>query len=288
MTATSNGHRNSTGPSTDNPAEAEAVFLDAHLALLTDLPVQHGDAVADIGPGAGSITVVLARAVGGTGRVYAVDHDPVMLDAVALAARAAGVAEQVVLVHHDLDGGPPPLPEPVAAVWSSACVHHALDWRAAVAGLAGLLRPGGVLALAEGGLPARCLPWDVGTGRPGLEVRLDEAHNRWFTDWFEQRPGMTRPDRGWVDLLADAGLVGVSSRSALVDVPSPLPDTARAAVVRELAARVDRARRFLTEHDVKAWSRLLDPTDPAWLGSRTDLALLTALTVHRGRAPEGT
>ncbi len=288
MTSTSNDRRNPPGPSTENPAEAEAVFLDAHLALLADLPVRHGDAVADIGPGAGSVTVALARAVGASGRVYAVDHDPEMLEAVARAVRAAGVAERVMPVHHDLDDGPPPLPEPVAVAWSSACVHHALDWRAAVAGLAGLLSFGGVLALAEGGLPARCLPWDVGVGRPGLEIRLDEAHNRWFTDWFEHRPGVTRPDRDWVNLLADAGLVDVGSRSALVDVSAPLPDDVRAAVVRELAARVDRARRFLTEDDVEAWSRLLDPADPAWLGSRTDLALLTALTVHRGRAPDRT
>jgi SAM-dependent methyltransferase len=277
----------STGPSTDDPAAAEAVYLEAHLALLAPLDVRPGDVVADIGPGAGAVTVELARAVGDTGRVYAVDNDPAMLDAVARSAREAGVADRVRLVPHDLEQGAPPLPETVSAVWSAACVHHTRDWGAAVADLAGLLRPGGVLCVAEGGLPTRCLPWDVGVGQPGLETRLDEAHSRWFADWFHSRPGQARQTRGWVDLLSDAGLVGVTSRSALVDVPAPLPEHVRAVILAELAARVDRARRFLTEEDTAAWTRLLDPADTAWAGRRTDLALLTALSAHRGRAPVG-
>lgn len=274
-----------TGTSTREPVAAEAVFLAAHSSLLAPLRVRPGDVVADVGPGAGAVTVVPARAVGDTGRVHAVDNDPAMLDAVLRSAREAGVRDRVRPVLHDLDDGPPLLEEAVRAVWSAACVHHTRDWGAAVAGLAGLLRPGGTLCLVEGGLPARCLPWDVGVGRPGLEVRLDEAHNRWFTAWSEARPGRVRRTGGWPDLLTDAGLTGVTSRSALVDVPAPLPGNVRDVVLGELAARVDRARPHLADEDVAAWSHLLDPADPAWLGRRADLALLTALTAHRGRAP---
>ncbi|GAA1301792.1 class I SAM-dependent methyltransferase [Saccharothrix xinjiangensis] len=272
-----------TGPSTSDPAAAEAVFLPATLSLLTSLSATTGDVVADIGPGAGSATVALARAVGENGRVYAVDHDPAMLDEVLRSAHEAGVADRVRLVSHDLEDGPPALPEPVDAVWSSACVHHTRDWGATVTGLAGLLRPGGVLCLGEGGLPTRCLPWDVGVGRPGPEVRLDEAHNRWFADWF----GQQRQPKGWVDLLADAGLVGITSRSALVDVPAPLPEPVRAVVLEEFAARVDRARAYLDGEDTATWARLLNPADAAWLGHRTDLALLTARTAHWGRSRPG-
>ncbi|WP_447002003.1 class I SAM-dependent methyltransferase [Saccharothrix isguenensis] len=278
---------NATGPSTEDPAAAEAVFLEAHLALLAPLDVRPGDVVADIGPGAGAVTVTLARAVGDTGRIYAVDNDPAMLDAVARSAHEAGVADRVRLVLHDLEQGVPPLQEEVSAVWSAACVHHTRDWAATVAGLSELLRPGGVLCVAEGGLPTRCLPWDVGIGRPGLETRLDEAHNRWFADWFHSRPGQARQTRGWVDLLSAAGLAEVTSSSALVDVPAPLPEHVRVVVLAEFAARVDRARPFLTEEDTATWARLLDPSDSAWVGQRTDLALLTALSAHRGRAPHG-
>ncbi|SDD39782.1 class I SAM-dependent methyltransferase [Actinokineospora iranica] len=272
------------GTSTKNPAAAEAVFHEATLRLLAPLRAMEGGVVADVGPGAGSATVALARLVGDRGRVYAVDLDPAMLDATMAAARRAGVADQVRPIQHDLEDGPPPLPEPVDGVWSSACVHHTRDWDAAVRGLAGLLRPGGVLCLAEGGLPTRCLPWDAGVGRPGLEVRLDEAHNRWFTEWFAARPGARRT-RHWGEIMADAGLVDVTSHNALVDVPAPVPDDVRAVVLDELAARVGRATGFLDADDAAAWARLLDPADPAWLGRRTDLVLLTARTAHWGRSP---
>lgn len=275
-----------TGTSTDNPAAAEAVFLDATVRLLEPLAVRPGDTVVDVGPGAGSSTVALAHAVGERGRVYAVDLDAAMLDSTVHAARTAGVADRIHPVLHDIEAGVPPVPEPADAVWSSWCVHHARDWDAAARALAGLLRPGGRLCLAEGGLPARCLPWDTGIGRPGLEVRLDEAHDRHFTQWFFGRPGATRPNRGWNEILRSAGLTDITAFSALVDIPAPLSEPVRDVVLAELAARVGRAQPFLAEDDAAAWSCLLDPEHPAWLGHRGDLALLTARTGFSGRKPQ--
>lgn len=272
-----------TGTSTDDPAAAEAVFLDATLRLLEPLGVAPGDVVVDVGPGAGSATVALAHAVGERGRVYAVDLDAAMLDATLDAARTAGVAERIRPVQHDIEDGVPVLPEPADAVWSSWCVHHARDWDAAARALVGMLRPGGVLCLAEGGLPTRCLPWDAGIGRPGLETRLDEAHDRHFTQWFFGRPGARRPGRGWDAILAAAGLADVTAFTALVDIPAPLTDQVRGVVLAELAARVRRAGPFLTGDDAEAWDRLLDPSQDVWLGHRRDLALLTARTGFRGR-----
>ena len=266
-----------TGPSTTDPAAAEAVFAPAELALLDSLPI--GGVVADVGPGAGTSTVRLAeRAL----QVYAVDNDEAMLEMVRDRAARAGLGDRVRTVLHELDDGPVPLPEPVSLIWSGACVHHALSWQDAVSGLADLLAPGGVLALGEGGLPARCLPWDVGAGRPGLESRLDAAHNEWFTAWFEGRPGVVREARGWPELMRTAGLEQVTSRSVLLDLPAPLGPGVREVVLAELAARVGRARVFLGEDDLRAWAALLDRSSSAWLGARDDVALLTARTVHIG------
>ncbi|MHA6628693.1 class I SAM-dependent methyltransferase [Pseudonocardia sichuanensis] len=272
-----------TGPSTDDPLAAEAVFAPVDAALTDPLPVSPGAAVADIGPGAGTVTLHLAERVGADGRVYAVDVDPDALAALRHRADAAGLGERLRTVRHDLDDGPPRLPEPVALVWSGACVHHALDQAASVVGLAGLLGPDGTLAVGEGGLPLRTLPWDVGVGRPGLEARLDAAHDSWFGGWFAARPGVVRETRGWSELLRCAGLHGVSSRSALLDLPAPLTTQARSVVLAELGARVRRARAFLDLDDAPAWDRLLDPDDADWLGHRPDLALLTARSVHTGR-----
>lgn len=275
-----------TGTSTDDPAAAEAVFLDATVRLLEPLGVRPGETVVEVGPGAGSATVALAHAVGELGCVYAVDVDATMLDVTVATARAAGVADRIRLVLHDLEEGVPPLPGPVDAVWSSWCVHHARDWDAAARALVGMLRPGGRICLAEGGLPSRCLPWDVGIGRPGLEVRLDEAHDRHFTQWFFGRPGATRPNRGWNEILHSAGLTDITAFSVLVDIPAPLSERARDVVLAELAARVRRTQPFLAEDDAATWSHLLDPDDAAWLGHRGDLALLTARTGFSGRKPD--
>ncbi|WP_434444073.1 class I SAM-dependent methyltransferase [Lentzea sp. E54] len=271
-----------TGPSTADPAAAEAVFAAAEHVLLDALPVAR--VVADVGPGSGTSTVRLAERAE---RVYAVDNDEAMLALVRERAERAGVGDRVRTVVHDLDDGPVPLPEPVSLIWSGACVHHALSWQDAVSGLAGLLESGGVLALGEGGLPARCLPWDVGVGRPGLEARLDAAHNEWFTEWFESRAGYVREPRGWPELLRSAGLVEVTSRSALLDVPGPLGADVREVVLAELAARAGRASAFLDEDDRVAWKALLDRASPVWLGDRDDLALLTARTLHIGNKAWG-
>ncbi len=279
------GGRAGTGTSTGEPAAAEAVFLDATLALLEPLAVAPGQIVVDVGPGAGTSTVALARAVGEAGRVYAVDLDPAMLELTIEAARAAGVSDRVRAVLHDLEDGAPPLPEPADVVWSSWCVHHAHDWDAAVRSLTRLLRPGGVLGIAEGGLPTRCLPWDIGIGRPGLEIRLDEAHDQQFTRWFFDRAAAVRPRRAWTAILADAGLVDVTASTALVDLPAPLSTEVRRVVLDEFAARVRRAAPYLDDADTAVWQRLLDPHDEHWLGTRDDLALLSARTAFRGRTP---
>lgn len=53
--------------------------------------------------------------------------------------------------------------------------HHCadIDQQGALNALAVLLKPGGLLAVAEGGLPMRFLPRDIAIGTPGLQARLD-------------------------------------------------------------------------------------------------------------------
>lgn len=57
--------------------------------------ITDGAAVADVGCGPGAVSVALARVVGASGKVYAVDRDPVALAAAQRAATDAGLSNVV-------------------------------------------------------------------------------------------------------------------------------------------------------------------------------------------------
>jgi SAM-dependent methyltransferase len=270
------------------PRLAVAADIDAgwYAAVATGL-VGAGDRLAvDVGCGGAGMAVALARALP-AGRVLAVDADRAVLDAARANLPPDGPVP-VDLLLADLDGDlsavSAALGGPADVVWASASVHHAGDQQRAVDALAALLGPGGRLALAEGGLPTRCLPWDLGVGRPGLEQRLDEAQGRWFGQMRERLPGSVRMPYGWPAALRRAGLMPAPTRTWLLEASTPLSTVDRSRVVGELAFRVQRLRPadLLDDDDLRAWDRLLDEGDPAWLGARDDLYRLTARSVHVG------
>ncbi|HEY0641490.1 MAG TPA: methyltransferase domain-containing protein [Pseudonocardiaceae bacterium] len=249
--------------------------------IAAELPLPPHAVAADVGCGAGEMTLLLA---GRGATVYAVDREDALLRLVG--DRAAELGHGAVrTVRAELADLPGVLPEPVDLVWAGHVVHHAGDQAAAVAGLAAALRPGGLLAVAEGGMPARSLPADVGVGEHGLEGRLDVAHDRWFAAMRAGLPGSVRETRGWPELLRAAGLVDVTMRAYLLQRPSPLADADREFVLHRLAGRVERAADRLDAADADAWGRLLDPADAAWLGHRRDLELLSVEAVYVGRRP---
>jgi len=249
----------------------------------------------DVGCGGGGMAKALADALPAGATVVAIDADPDVLEQ----ARAhTGGAVRCELA--SLDDGPGPLREaiggPADLVWASASVHHAGDQQAAVDALAELLAPGGRLALAEGGLPSRQLPWDLGIGEPGIELRLDAVQDRWFATMRSALPGSVPMPYGWTDALRRAGLVDVTTRTLLTEQPIPLPDEQRDHVIAHLRKRVDRLRPteqtteaerayLLPDEDLAVWDELLDPDGPHWLGRRTDLADLSARSIHLGHAP---
>jgi SAM-dependent methyltransferase len=248
----------------------------------------------DVGCGGGGMTIALAATLGASGQVVAVDAEPQLLAAVRAEVarlRSGQSLAEVALVAADLAGEIEPmraaLPGPADLIWASASVHHVGDQQAAVDALAGLLGSGGRLALAEGGLAARHLPWEVGVGEPGLELRLDAANDRWFTRMRAELPGSTPMPYGWTEALCRAGLQDVTTRSTLRERPAPLPEARRREIADRFARWVDRLRPtgLLDAADLATWDRLLDPDDLAWLGHRGDLFELRARSVHLGVKP---
>ena len=250
--------------------------------------VHPGDRIAvDVGCGGGGMAAALAAALGDGGLVVAADAAPEIL--AEAGRRLADLPARVELVLADLGEGVEPLRAhgPADVVWASASVHHVGDQQAAVTALAGLLAPGGRLALAEGGLSPRRLPWDLGAGEPGLEARLEAAQDRWFARMRSGLPGSVPMPYGWTGALSRAGLIAVTSRSSLLERPVPLAPDDVEWVVAKLTHRVDwlRTTGLLADADLAAWDRLLDPADPAHLGRRSDLRSLEARTVHVGTHP---
>jgi SAM-dependent methyltransferase len=238
--------------------------------------------VVDVGCGAGGAAIAFARHAPG---VVALDPDPRLVAVARGRAAEAGVGGQLQLAAAAI-GGLPLRPRRAAVVWASGVLHHVPDQQAAVDELAALVRPGGVLALVEGGLPLRCLPDDVGLGRPGLEARLDEARARWFADLRAELGGPAMP-YGWPEALARAGLADVRVRSFVADsVPAHDPLGHRIAAQHLVAARDELGDR-LAPDDRTTIGRLLDPDDPAWIGGRGDLVVTAVRTVQLGVAPAG-
>jgi arsenite methyltransferase len=133
--------------------------------VVKKLDLRPGEAIADIGAGAGYFTLRFARAVGLTGKVYAVDIDPGML------AYITGRAKQdhlenirtVLAQPHD----PELAPSSVDLIFICDTLHHISDRKEYFSLLARALKPGGRLVNID--FYKRSLP--VG---PPVEMKIAE------------------------------------------------------------------------------------------------------------------
>ncbi|QMV21847.1 methyltransferase domain-containing protein [Streptomyces sp. SCUT-3] len=258
--------------------ETHSPYVRQALAELEHLDPRR---VLDVGSGPG-VAACRTASVFPRAEVTAVDGSPELL------ARARERAERLgVRLRTEVAGFPEGLTGlgPADLVWSAQTVHHVGDQQDALDRLAGLLAPGGVLAVVEGGLPARMLPRDPGFGRPGLQERLDAAMADRFDRMRTELPGSVAVVEDWPGMLRAAGLTEVRSRTFLVDLPAPLAEGPR----RWVRQWTERQRAVLGEAldagDAATLDRLLDPADPAGIDRRPDLFLLVAKTVHFGRRP---
>ncbi|MFF9838084.1 class I SAM-dependent methyltransferase [Streptomyces sp. NPDC020422] len=261
---------------TQSPLYTEAADWLASLA-----PATRVRRILDIGSGPGVGTALLAEAFP-EAEVVAVDATPELLDLARERAEARGLGDRVGTLRAELPRDFDALGT-ADLIWASNSLHHIGDQRAALTAFAGVLAPGGLIALAEGGLPARHLPWNAGIGRPGLEARIDAANADWFGEMRASLPDSKEEIDDWSALLTGAGLTPSGTRSFLNDVPAPLPPEVREQIVAHYERQRGGLAERLADDDRAALDRLLDPADPLSLHRRPDLFLLTARTVHTGR-----
>ena len=146
-------HAQGGGPARDRHGNPED--FEAYLAKLDDperaawqmpdqvvagLGLRPGDVACDVGVGPGHFAIRMARAVGPTGRVHAIDVDPRMIALLERRAREAGVGNVRPLLAPDGDAL---LPEPCDVVLVVNTFHHFPDGAATLRSLAARLRPGG-------------------------------------------------------------------------------------------------------------------------------------------------
>lgn len=131
-------------PWLERPERSEEEAPDTALDLLK---IAAGAAVADIGAGSGFMTMRLAQRVGPSGRVYANDVQPQMLQMLQRRVERAHLTN-VVLVQGDLDN--PRLPASALDLELLVDVYHEFSQpQAMLRGLRDALRPGGRLVLLE-------------------------------------------------------------------------------------------------------------------------------------------
>jgi ubiquinone/menaquinone biosynthesis C-methylase UbiE len=139
--------------------------------VVQTLRLETGARVADLGAGSGLFARELARAVGPTGRVYAIDIDPALLTIVEARAKAEGLANvQPVQASADT----PNIPEPVDLVFMADALHHLPQPPAYLKRLRGSLKPGGRIAVID--FTDRWPP-----GHEAMRYTVDDL-DRWMKD----------------------------------------------------------------------------------------------------------
>ena len=259
----------------------ERVFGGTDIEAADWLGVGSGARALDAGCGVGGMALLLA------GRVREVVAIDINADSVRETgdrlARAGGGASAVARVA-DLTA----LDEPDASfdlVWCGRVVHHLPDMLAGVRELARVTKPGGTVAIREGGFGFRVLPDEVGVGGFWFEDRLAAAG----VGRFGRRNAHADAPYpfGWSQLLRDAGLADIRARTFAFDSLAPLSDDEQAWIEFHWRRWLtdDESRAQLGDEDAEALETLLDPESPHYAFARPDLHLRSATTVYAGTKP---
>lgn len=152
------------------------------LCLLRDIGFNEGDVVADFGSGNGDYTLMLAKVVGKTGKVYAVDKDKGVLGELMGRVHAEGLTNVCgVFVSHKQE---PPTQLPmrggtVDKFWASDVIHDGYfeqdgDKQALIADVKRVLRRNGFIAVHPVHMEEKRLKETI----KGAGFRLDRQYRR--------------------------------------------------------------------------------------------------------------
>ncbi len=159
--------------------------------VVKTLDVKPGMRIADVGAGTGLFSLPFAKAVGPSGKVYAIDVDAGLLAIVKEKANGAGLANIETIVAGATD---PKVPEPVDLLFICDTMHHLPNQAEYVKQFAKLLKPGGrvaVIDFKEGNWPAghdsfRITPAQVDEWMQAAGLTRSAAHDFLATNFFHE------------------------------------------------------------------------------------------------------
>ena len=241
--------------------------------LMAGLQLKPGMHILDAGCGSGEALTWL-RAEVGEGQVVGVD----LAAAHTRTARKQAPSE-VLVVQADLRK----LPfedDSFDLIWSVNTVNHLEHPQEGVQRLAGLLRPGGLLALGQSSLvPDMYFAWDA-----RLERLTTEAVRQYYRDRYQLDERDLTAVRGLLGVVR-ASLKEVRVSTTMIERIFPLSFADRTylseAIFRDTWG--ERLRPYLSSTDYAELSRLCDPADPAFALARTDFHFLQSFTLVIGR-----
>jgi SAM-dependent methyltransferase len=154
-------------------------IFDHRQEILAASGVRPGMAVADVGAGTGLFTRLFARAVGPTGKVYAVDIVPKFLAHIEAEAKREGLTNVTTVLNQDRSTA---LPEAsVDLLFLCDSYHHFEYPRSMNASMWKALRPGGTLLLIDfRRVPGKSAPFVLEHVRAGQEVFTAELQAAGF------------------------------------------------------------------------------------------------------------
>ena len=147
--------------------------FDLRFRIVQALGLQRGMAVADIGAGTGLFTLLFARALGETGRVYAVEVSQGFIDGILARTRDYHVNNVIgVLATHTETGLGP---GSVDLAFLCDTYHHLEHPKETLASIAQALRPGGELVVIDyRRVPGISSPWVLEHVRAGEAQAIEE------------------------------------------------------------------------------------------------------------------
>lgn len=136
--------------------------------IIQTLELKPGQVVADLGAGPGVIALPMAKTVGPTGKVYAVDIDQAFIDHINMRAKEQNLTNVKAVLGKFTDPGLPA--EDVDVVLFHDVLHHIKDRADYLKNTAKYVKPGGKIAIVE-------LDPKTGSHRnnPELTVSRDQA-----------------------------------------------------------------------------------------------------------------